>query len=129
MNTKGTLPRILFAVLIAGTTITSRAQMIEPEKGSALEAAPGLRTQALVAYPNPFNDALQVNIPVSYRRAVRIDLYPAMGGTTGLHQEMTWAPSAVLNTSGLPNGSYTLSIRQMGENGMLLGVARVTCVH
>jgi hypothetical protein len=125
MNITRHLPRILFLFAIIGAAGSARSQALELEKGPALE----LRTQALTPYPNPFDGTLHVNIPFTFRRAVRIDMYPVVGGPAVFHQEMGWMPSAVLETSTIPNGTYSLTIRQVGDNGAMLGVARVTCAH
>jgi hypothetical protein len=124
-----TVRRILLLAFFIGIRALLNAQTFPANTVPVGSNVRDPRTSGLLAYPDPCDDVLHVNVPFSERRPVIIDLYPLYGSTVVIHETMNYTPVVNLVTTNVPDGIYTLVIRQTGENGRLLGAARVVCSH
>ena len=97
-----TVKLALFAVLLAAPGLVS-AQIFP------IGTTTGTTSGVPRAYPNPFDQVLNVEVANPGTIGVRVQLVNAMGQVT-LTQNMTWTPTLAVNTSSIADGTYTLNV-------------------
>ena len=125
---KYTSPRFHFILgmsilLSPGVTINART-LPAGDSGEQVQLTTASQIQA---YPNPFNQVLNVSVPTAVGHSVTIDLLPLAGGPSVLNRTVNMTVNAIqLNTTAVPRGQYNLTIRDV--NG-LVGTKRLSCTH
>ncbi|MCB0790261.1 MAG: T9SS type A sorting domain-containing protein [Flavobacteriales bacterium] len=116
-------PRLLLVVMLFGATCAVQAQStvtegndrapgIAPEgveKSGGLSGGLGSTNNAVHVYPNPFQNVLNVQVPIPNCIIARIQLSHSVLGLL-LSQNTPYQPIMTVNTANLPSGTYVLTV-------------------
>ena len=86
--------------------------------GEDFVSVPELSTESFNAYPNPFNNELNISLDLAADTDIAINIYDALGRVVESvisREYATGAHNVTVNTANLDNGIYVVKLENNGE--------------